>query len=168
MWELITVVGNAARCYDQSAVGAITGKMPNSPSEAKRRRKDPIIDACREVGQADIDQMGPNRIQANFNYMLTEATRAQKEGDMFTLRWFTFVVMYVCEEIVCDLSAASPKCVVGSFLKPFHNKMTLGTFGTRQKMATGANLDYTIETPLELVTSLMIELKRSYFQRPEE
>jgi hypothetical protein len=171
MVALVRLVTSAAACAADRTPGTIAGECPPRVALAPKGRPDPLMRACHAaaVATAAERESAETAHPCELAYIRTAIADAEDGHDIFTLRWFTFVVMYMCPAIVDKLSCAAPTPVVDRFLAPFKITMANHLFGKCQRSkakATAARIDpheHVVSTPLELVATFMIHLQASYF-----
>lgn len=170
MHALILLFVNAADGGEPDTTGTICGTCPAPTTAPRKGKPDAMLEACRAAGAAAAGTAEPN---VELAYIRTAAATALESTDVFTLRWFTFTVMYLSDEIVTMLSCAAPAPVVDRFLAPFKANMANHVFGTsvsknksKSKAPRPPAPEHVISTPLEIVATFMIHLQASYFAAP--
>jgi hypothetical protein len=127
--------------------GHIEGAVPPIPVVQPRV----FLDVCTSVGREERDtNPQPHR---DVGQALQTIAVAQGGGkpDLFTLRWFTFVCLWICPQLCLDLQKNAPHSVKVIFFDAFPGVMRTALF--QQDC---------VKTPLEIVTHLMILLRISY------
>jgi hypothetical protein len=162
MHALIVLMISAGAGQHGPVVGTIAGNCPPATVPVVKGRGDPMLEACRAAGEATkkVSEVTPPN-----DYIETVVHTALAQGDLFTLRWFTFMVMFMCDKVIHLLSAGAPAPVVERFLVPFKTDMRNHVFGhcSRSKSPGTSKSEYVVSTPLEIVATFMIQLQASYF-----
>jgi hypothetical protein len=162
MHALIVLMIGAAAGQHGLGIGTVAGDCPPREKPPIKGRRDPMLEACRAAGEAAQSAGEASTLD---DYVQTAVDTALEQGDLFTLRWFTFMVMFMCDGVIDMLSASTPAPVVDRFFTSFKADMCKHVFGhsSRSKSHAPSVSEYVISTPLEIVATFMIHLQASYF-----
>jgi hypothetical protein len=167
MGALILLFVAAAEGGPVHTAGTVAGDRPPAVVVAPKGKPDPMLVACQAAGAAaaasDAEAAAVQPYEIGYTRQVVAGAIAAE--DWFTLRWFTFAVMFTSDAVVNQLSCGAPAPVVERFMRPFKLTMANHLFGKchRVKKNTQLKHEHVISTPLELVAMLMIQLKASYF-----
>jgi hypothetical protein len=125
--------------------GHLEGAMPHTPPV----RLQVFVDLCTSVGRQERNT--PPQTHRDVVQVLQAIAVAQAEGDMFTLRWFTFVCLWICPQLRRDVQINASPSVTRLFFDGFPAVMRASLFQAD-----------CVKTPLEIVAHLMILLRISY------
>jgi len=146
--------------------GMVAGEHPAEVPVATKKGADVLLDAMRGAGTEF--ETSSTHLADDVMYISKAMDNAFISEDTFTLRWFTLMVMYMCDGILEQLSCAAPEPVVTRFMVPFKANMRNQLFGMSATSMSkrGNDPEYVLCTPLEIVATCMIQLRTSYFSLP--
>ena len=109
-----------------------------------------VSDVCHAIGAAAARANEPAK-HPDITRVLHVIETARQSRDLFPLRWFTFVCMWMCPAVCADVQKNAPLSVTTNFFAQFPQIISSSIFDAMY-----------IRTPLEIVMHLMIKLKLSY------
>lgn len=150
MANLTTTVFRAMKTTTHAQCsGHIEGVMP--PTQVVPPRV--FLDVCNLIGRGE--RATAPQMHRDIKQVLEIIADTQREGkeecNLFMLRWFTFVCLWICPQLALDLQKTAPHSVKVIFFDAFPGVMRMSLFQQDS-----------VKTPLEIVAHLMILLRISY------